>query len=66
MCYLNGTDGIQKTYNHLDTVETGKCNVTKCFDGIVVEEFKYPYMVYCDSTDSEKVCEVKYKNCFTD
>ena len=55
---MDDADGSQKIYNHLEIVETGKCNVTKCIDGQIEEEFKYPYMVYCDITEPTKDCQV--------
>ena len=55
---MDEANGSQKIYDHLETVETGKCNVTKCIDGQVEEEFKYPYMVYCDITEPTKDCQV--------
>ena len=58
---MNNTDGTQTSYNHLEVVETGICNLTKCVDGIVEEEFKHSYMVYCEITDPEYNCQVSKK-----
>ena len=58
LCYVNGSNGEQNVYNHTQIVEVGKCNLTKCLDGIVEEEFRYPYMVYCENTDPTMACEV--------
>ena len=57
-CYLEDENGGQKVYDHLETVETGKCNLTKCIDGKLEEEFKFPYMVYCDNTNQGEQCQV--------
>ena len=56
-CYINGTNGNQLVYNHSEIIDTGRCNVSKCIDGVIEEEFKYPYMIYCE-TDSTKKCQV--------
>ena len=56
-CYINGTNGNQLVYNHSEIIETGRCNVSKCIDGVIEEEYKHPYMIYCD-TDSSKKCQV--------
>ena len=39
-------------------MEIGKCNLTKCIDGIVEEENRYPYMAYCENVDPTSDCDV--------
>ena len=57
-CVVDNGSGGQKVYNHLETVDTGKCNETKCIDGKLEEEFKFPYMVYCEITNPLEHCKV--------
>ena len=42
----------------MEIIETGKCNITRCIDGIIEEEFRFPYMVYCEITDPQSNCQV--------
>lgn len=60
---MDDGNGGQKAYDHLQTVDTGKCNLTKCIDGKLEEEFKFPYMVYCEKSDPGEQCQV-ISSCF--
>ena len=57
-CYVDENNGNQKIYDHDEIVETGKCNLTRCINGSIEEEFRFPYMVYCENTNPASSCQV--------